>query len=205
MSFETCEFCGLRVIVEGGEATARPGVSAAFYRAVERTLAHEGYFSDHQADPGGATLFGIAREKNPEAYQRVRAVLETEGRDAAVEAAKKEYYQMFWVPLLCDKLDSEAVAAELFDSGVNCGTVRAVEFAQTAANYMGHGLGIDLEVDGWMGPLTLRALNQLSQNYEVQLLAAMNGFQFMHYVALARAKPEQFGQFFRGWMQRVAA
>ena len=174
----------------------------AFLFAVEHTLKAEGVFSNHPNDSGGATLYGIASLKHPEHYAYIISANTTEDR---IKRAKEVYYLAFWVPSKCNHIESRYLAAEVFDSAVNMGRYWAGRCAQSAANMMGSSLDppISLEVDGVIGPVTYRALNYLSQHYELQTLLAMNLFQGMRYVQLYHRDRDKYEVFIRGWMRRL--
>jgi lysozyme family protein len=163
--------------------------------AVNRTLKAEGHWSDHSDDPGGATKYGVT-------YR----VAKHHGFDVAsltVDQAKAIYRVDYWERCSCDRLASGLVAAELFDTAVNVGVWRASRMAQYAANLVGWGItDKPLVGDGEIGLLTLARINDLSERYELHLVAAMNGYQFDHYVDLWHGSPDRFGSFVRGWMLR---
>ena len=105
---------------------------ANFTEAFEKTMGHEGGYVNDPDDAGGETYCGISRVYNPSWYgwtlidqekdePDFPACLEDdEDLDAAVEDFYKDKY---WDVNRLDDVDSQAVAEEMFDTGVNMGTV----------------------------------------------------------------------------------
>lgn len=171
---------------------ALPPYSPSFLSAVNQTLGKEGLDSDHPADRGGRTRYGIT-----EALARQYGFQVTElTRDQAVFI----YHQEFWSPLGLDRLDHPSLAFEIFDTAVNMGKERAVEIAQQAAWFFGF---FDHSITGVLGPITVGALNTAGRTYLRQLLLCMNGLQFMRYYDIADNDATQRKAFFKGWMMRL--
>lgn len=170
-----------------------------FHWAVDQTLQAEGLFSDTLGDPGGRTKYGIT-EATWKATQREvptlpRYSIENISKDDAIFIYKRNY----WDPLGLDHISDKYVAAELFDTAVNCGLGTATQIAQRACNVLSlHNEQI--VADGRMGPVTRQRLNALSQNYAMQLVVAMNACQFDYYERLA--DQPRFKKFIKGWMRR---
>lgn len=132
---------------------------ADFEQAFTRTLSWEGGYSCDPLDPGGETLFGIARKKHPEwsGWARVDEIKKhysghalattLKADEQLLEAAKPFFHDMFWE---YDGIESQGVANKVYDLGVNCGTLHAVKFLQSA---------VGVEADGKFGPHTLLATN----------------------------------------------
>jgi lysozyme family protein len=95
---------------------------ATWPEALRRLLAHEGGYSNHPADPGGPTNFGITihdyrRYVKPDATAAdVRAM--------QVEEASAIYRARYWDALRCDDLPA-GIDYAVFDYGVNSGIGRA--------------------------------------------------------------------------------
>lgn len=114
--------------------------------ALKRVLAHEGGYTNHPADPGGPTNYGITiadyrRHVKPGATAAdVRAM--------KVEEAKAIYRAKYWDALRCDDLPA-GVDYAVFDYGVNSGIGRAARVLQRV---------LGLADDGQIGPQTIAAL-----------------------------------------------
>lgn len=76
---------------------------------------------------------------------------------------------------------------------------------QTALNHINRNQRIykDLKVDGWLGAVSLNALEIVLKRGEKQkLLKALNGEQYRKYVKIIEKNPEQEMNFV-GWLERV--
>ncbi|EMO3725406.1 putative peptidoglycan-binding domain-containing protein, partial [Acinetobacter baumannii] len=101
---------------------------------------------------------------------------------------------------------SSAVAEELLDTGVNCGTGFAKPLLQRALNLLnnqGKAGYADLEVDGVYGSETLRALKtylaKRGKEGEKVLVRVLNIMQGQRYIEICERNPSQ-EQFFYGWI-----
>ena len=96
--------------------------ASSYDAALARLLVHEGGYSNHPADPGGPTNFGITiydyrKYVKPEATAAdVRAM--------KVEEAKAIYRSKYWNAQRCDELPA-GVDYAVFDYGVNSGIGRS--------------------------------------------------------------------------------
>lgn len=151
-----------------------------FNEAFIKLIGHEGNFSDHPDDKGGATMFGIT-----EAVARANLYY-GDMRELSLFKAKAIYQQCYWNPVKADQLPAE-VRFDVFDAAVNSGVGQSAKWLQRA-------LGVD--ADGDIGPLTLRAANNADGG---QLKAKFNGqrLQFM-------TNLPTWGSFGKGWARRIA-
>lgn len=180
--------------------------STHFLQALERTLGVEGGFSDHAADRGGATRFGIT-----EAVAR-RHGYAGSMRELPAEVARRIYHEDYWLPLRLDSVaqTSPEIAEELFDTGVNAGPGRAAEYLQRALNLLNDRQRYwrDLRVDGAVGEHTLSALRACGERRGKAglraLLRLLNILQGYHYVALAE-RDESQEAFMLGWIDKRIA
>jgi len=170
-----------------------------FQFALQHTLAAEGVFSNHKADPGGKTKYGVTDrmwrpywlERYPDYPIPVIEVI-------TVGQATEFYRDVFWDALRLDRIKDKHVAAEVFDSAVNVGAGDAVLFLQRAINYNRLPNWEKIKTDGVLGPITRgRCHDLLALHYRMPLLIAQNGFQFLHYVN------QDNPHFSRGWTKRV--
>ncbi len=151
-----------------------------FETAVTRVLAHEGGFSDHAADPGGRTRYGIT-----EAVAR-RVGYRGDMRELPLDLAKRIYLEDYWKPIRADELPP-AVRHAVFDAAVNSGPRQAVLWLQRAA-------GVD--ADGVIGPRTLAAVHALdSHALRSRILA-----QRLRMMTTL----DNWPAFSRGWARRIA-
>lgn len=164
-------------------------------------IAREGDYSDHPADRGGPTRFGITEQvARANGYT---GDMKTFPRDRAVAI----YRATYWTRPAFDQVASVSalVAAELFDTGVNMGVAVAAGFLQRALNVLNRG-GTDypdLKVDGQIGPVTIYALRQYVAKRgapgEVVLVKALDALQGERYISLAEGRPANEA-FVYGWL-----
>ena len=168
---------------------------------IDAVIDREGGYSDHQADRGGATRWGVT-----EAVARAsgyRSDMRTYPRDDAVAV----YRRLYWIRPRFDDVAARAplIAAELFDTGVNMGPAVAAAFLQRALNALNRGASDypDVALDGRVGPRTLAALDgfiaRRGDSGETVLLKAIEALQGERYVALAESRPANEA-FLYGWL-----
>lgn len=170
-------------------------------RLIDDVIAREGGFSDHQADRGGATRWGITE-----------AVARREGYGGAMRLLPRPtaiaiYRRLYWSTPRFDRVATRApsIAAELFDTGVNMGPAVAVGFLQRALNALNRGAADypDLASDGVIGPATLGALDGFlgvrGRAGEAVLLKAIEALQGERYLSLAERRPANEA-FVYGWL-----
>ncbi len=162
----------------------------------------EGGFVAHPADRGGPTCFGIT-EAVARAHGYAGAM-----RQLPRDEAAAIYRRLYWSRPRFDAIGerSPAVAAELFDTGVNMGPAVAVTFLQralTALNRSGRDYP-DLTPDGRVGTVTLAALDAFlavrgQASGETVLLRALEALQGERYLRLAERRPANEA-FLYGWL-----
>jgi lysozyme family protein len=108
-----------------------------FDRCIETILTEEGGLSNHPADPGGLTKYGISQRSYPE----LNIALLT------LEQAKALYLHDYWQPIKGDLLPA-GLDLLLLDCAINQGTHTAIFTLQRT-------LGIN--TDGVIGPMTLNS------------------------------------------------
>jgi lysozyme family protein len=96
-------------------------VAATYNAALARLLAHEGGYTNHPADPGGPTNFGITIH-DYRRYVKPNATA-ADVRAMRVEEAKAIYRCKYWSAMRCDELPAGLDYA-VFDYAVNSGTGR---------------------------------------------------------------------------------
>lgn len=155
-------------------------MSNQFNQYIDRILAHEGGYSNHPADKGGETNWGVtiatARANGYTGSMRSMT------REQAIEI----YRKAFWEANQCNKLPP-ALAFQYFDACVNHGARHAAKFLQRAC-------GVD--DDGIVGARTLTAVHTQP---EMDLVLKFNAERTRFYTQLGT-----FSTFGKGWMRRVA-
>jgi lysozyme family protein len=151
-----------------------------FDEIIEVVLEHEGGYVNDPKDPGGETNFGIAKRSNPD----------VDIKNLTKAEASLIYKTKYW-----DKNKVESLPEELwhiyFDCCVNMGKSRAVKILQQAAN----GKGANIDVDGGLGPNTLKAIS----NVELERVRA---YRVKYYADLVTRKPD-LEKFYFGWYKRA--
>lgn len=129
--------------------------------------------------------------------------------DMPKATAFKIYERQYWDAVQADELMAidEALAYEVVDTGINCGTTRAVVFLQTALNALNANATIypDMQVDGKFGPATLSALKAYVKFRKASVLVvALNCLQGSFYLALTEKRPKD-ERFIYGWLSNRVA
>lgn len=157
-----------------------------FDAALAHVLVFEGGYSDHPADPGGATNLGITKA----VLERSRggAVSKSEVRALTKKEAAAIYRKSYWEPCRCAQLPA-GIDLAVFDCAVNQGVGRATRFLQQAAQ---------VNVDGQIGPVTIAAV--LAAPRET-LLTEFISRRMQSYGLLQRL----FRVFGLGWSRRLTA
>ena len=168
---------------------------------IEEAIAREGGYSNHPADRGGPTRWGItetvARQHGFTGHMRVFP------REEAVAIYRRRY----WLRPRFAEVANHAptLAAELFDTGINMGPAVAGRFLQRALNALNRCEKDypDMAVDGVIGPATLAALTAFLGHRgsagEVVLIKAVEALQGERYLDLAERRPANEA-FLYGWL-----
>lgn len=157
---------------------------ATFARAIKMTLAFEGGYVCDPADPGGATKYGISQRAYPDLDIASLTV-------ADAEAIYKRDYWPHWSAL------PDAIAAKMFDLGINMGNHGATCVLQRALI----ALGKPMTVDGELGPVTRGAVTAVDP---ATLLTEIILEACYHYKAIVKSRPEDM-KFLAGWLRRAQA
>lgn len=146
-----------------------------------------GYVNDPQ-DRGGETISGITRRNHP--YLKVWKSLDQTADKRHYHPTENEWAEIYDVYRRCyyDRVRADDyrdinLALTVFDFAVNAGVSRAIKALQTV-------LGV--EVDGIIGPVTMRAANSLKSAAE-----EYNRYRVNYYRSL------NMPRFINGWMNRV--
>lgn len=168
---------------------------------IDQVIDREGGYVNHPADRGGPTVYGITQ-----------AVARANGYRADLRhmpraVAAGIYRRIYWAGPHFDAIAGKApaIAAEMFDTGVNMGPKTAATFLQRSLNALNRGATdyADVAVDGRIGPATLAALAGFLARRggagEAVLLKAMEALQGERYLRLAEARPADEA-FLYGWL-----
>ena len=168
---------------------------------IDEVIGREGGYSNHPADKGGATRWGVT-----EAVARAHGY-RGDMRAFPREEAVSVYRRIYWLRPGFDRVAGHAprIAAELFDTGVNMGPEVAAAFLQRALNALNRGASdyADIRVDGRIGDGTVAALSAFiarrGRGGEAVLLKAVEALQGERYLRLAEQRPANEA-FLYGWL-----
>lgn len=147
------------------------------------TLTHEGEWSDHPSDPGGATMKGITLAT----YRRYRpGALKTHLRNISDSEVRAIYQDGYWNPVRGEELPA-GVDLATFDYAVNSGPSRSVKELQRVTG---------AKVDGKAGPETVAKAAAGDGKAVIQGLCARR-MSFLQGL-------KTWATFKRGWSRRVA-
>lgn len=151
-----------------------------FDTAFHKLLGHEGAYSDHPDDPGGATMWGVTeRVARANGYQGPM-------RELPVDVAKAIYRRAYWDAVRADEMPA-GLRYPLFDAAVNSGVGQSIRWLQRA---------LQLADDGRIGPVTLAAAKQANAEV-IQRRMLSQRLRFMTSLS-------NWHSFSRGWARRIA-
>ena len=168
---------------------------ASVEKALEFVFKQEGGFSDHPADKGGRTKYGVtqatldaARAKRSDAkYPKDVANLT---KEQAVDIYTKDY-----LPDGFDDIKSQRIGTVILDMSVNSGLGRSATLTQRALC----AIGSTVAVDGSFGPKSLAAVNASDPD---ALFGAIRNQRVAFYHHIVERDPSQ-SVFLKGWMNRA--
>lgn len=188
---------------------------ADFKQAYKKTMSVEGGLANHPADKGGLTYMGITVRDWPTwgGWVHINNARRQTGDtkvinrilagNADLQAEVMKFYKReYWDVNKLDQIESQELAEELFDGGVNCGWKRAARWLQEALNLTNlNGASYpDMTVDGIVGPITLnRANNHKRPTLLLIILKALRGER---YLEIMRNDPTQ-EVFANSWFSRL--
>ena len=168
---------------------------------IDEVIQREGGYSNHPADKGGPTNWGIT-EQVARAWGYL-GDMRALPRSAAVTIYKNRYWtgpKFDQVAVICP-----AIGEEMFDTGINMGPAVAGMFLQRALNVLNRGATDypDIGTDGNVGPMTIHALTSFMKKRGAEggevLRKTLDGLQCARYVELAEGRPAN-ESFLYGWI-----
>lgn len=184
-----------------------------FEEAYALTMKTEGGYCNTAGDAGGETYKGVARNFHPswsgwatiDRYKKnpnFPSILDT---DLVLQNAVKQFYKSSFFDIFRGDDMPKELAIEMFDTGVNMGTGRAIKFLQVALNLLNRNQTSyqDIVADGGYGNMTHSTLMKYLQKEPVGLLVKLiNIQQGNHYIEYMTKSPTQ-EKFARSWLSRV--
>lgn len=155
-----------------------------FEAALELVLELEGGYSNHPADTGGATNYGIT-----DATYDAWLGRDGDVRDITHGEVRSIYRRFYWEPGRCEALPP-AVRLVHFDGCVNHGVGLAARMLQRAAG---------VQDDGIIGPVTLAAVGRMPPGQLVAMV--LRERVRLYHLRAARVPGQQV--FLAGWMTRL--
>jgi lysozyme family protein len=104
------------------------------------TAAWEGGWSDHKADPGGKTMYGVTEVRWHE-YQDKMGWKRTPVRDITIAMAKKFYRSEFWEKCNAPQL-APGVDLAVYDASVNSGVSRGLKWLKASVGSNDHSVTV---------------------------------------------------------------
>ena len=158
-----------------------------FENCLKKLLIHEGGWSDHPADPGGATMKGVTLQVFRE-FKRNPHITKEELRNISDEDLAAIYKKRYWDAVRADEL-LPGVDYTVFDCAVNSGPGRAIKFLQSC---------VGTTPDGGFGSVTMAAVAQFKGEAARQLIKDYATRRLDFLKAL-----KTFKVFGKGWERRV--
>lgn len=155
----------------------------AFPRALKMVLHHEGLWSDHRDDPGGATMKGVTLATFSQHLGRQAS--KDELRAISDDQLYAIYKKGYWDRVSGDMLPA-GVDLVVFDMAVNGGPGRAAKILQEV---------VGVKPDGGIGPMTLAAVASWPP---VDTITGFSEARRKFYQSLPT-----FATFGKGWLRRV--
>lgn len=180
-----------------------------FQTAHKFTARWEGGLTDHPADKGQITKYGVSLvflrglAANPANHRRLESmgislpVTRQTIIDLTETQAAGLFRWVFWDGLKLDLIPLRP-AVVLYDAAVNSGPARSVKLAQQGYNRC-VTYGQKLAVDGVMGPATQAAMRMADTD---KALVAMLYERDLFFHTIVANNPSQ-GAFLRGWLNRL--
>ena len=150
-------------------------------KAILKTIRKEGGYVNDPVDAGGETKYGISKRSWPD----------VDIANLTIWQAFDIYRKWYANPLHVSEITNPRIGWKIFDVGVNAGLTRAVKLAQQVCG---------ADVDGIMGPNTLKAINETEEGlFFMHFIPALESF----YMDIVERNPAQ-QKFMRQWLVRAS-
>lgn len=156
-----------------------------FKPSLAAVLVHEGGFSNHPKDPGGATMRGVT-QRVYDAFRKNAGKSQQSVRNITDDEIEAIYYQQYWLAVKADNLPAGLDYA-VFDYAVNSGPARAIKHLQEV---------LGTTQDGIMGNVTVATACEKDPAKTIDALCDRR-------MAFLKAL-ETWPTFGKGWTTRVA-
>ncbi|WP_246738825.1 glycoside hydrolase family 108 protein [Mesorhizobium sp. NZP2234] len=123
--------------------------------SLARVLAHEGGYSNHPKDPGGATMKGVT-QRVYDGYRKGRGLATRSVKGITTDELNEIYDRQYWDAVKGDLVPA-GVDYVVFDGAVNSGPARSIMWLQRALVPLYTG-----PIDGVIGVGTLAAIQSVN-------------------------------------------
>ena len=172
---------------------------AEFTISLQKTLNHEGVYSNDHNDLGAETYNGISRANHKD-WQGWSVIDRYKGKanfpfntinDIDLEKQVELFYLYeFWLPIKGDLIANQSTADSIFDFAINAGIKTSVQLIQSI---------VGTKADGIIGEQTLKKLNSLDFGY---FQPAFTVGKISHYIAIIKKRPAN-KKYLYGWIIRA--
>lgn len=154
-------------------------------------LEEEGGWSDHKADRGGKTMYGVI-QATYDTWRTKQGLGKQSVRNITKQEVRRIYEDMYWKAAGCDRLPWP-INYIVFDAAVNSGPSRAVRWMQ-------RGLGV--AQDGQIGPASINAAKKVVDEGKGSALLAILDARVEFLSRLIQRDASQ-AAFLLGWWRRT--
>lgn len=159
-------------------------------------LDNEGRGYSEPPEDDQPTKYGIiAADIAEHRHKMVSEISVQDVKDLTMKEATDIYWLQYWSRMKLDDVKDQSVATAIFDVGVNRGIFKGATYTQLALNNQ----GFYLNVDGKMGPRTVRAINDCKR---LNFLTSFHGLVYEGYQSIVEHNPEDH-KFLHGWLRRA--
>lgn len=173
-------------------------------KMIDNAIGREGGYSNHPADRGGPTRWGITEQvARAYGYSGDMRILP---RETAIVIYERLYWHRPGFDLVSRRYP--ALAEKLFDLGINMGPSVGATFLQRCLNAFNDGAKHypDIRVDGQLGPISLFTLDSYRQRRGAEggvvLLSAVSSLQGARYIDITEGRSANEA-FTYGWFRRL--
>lgn len=162
-------------------------VASNFQKSYERVLVYEGGWSNHPADPGGATYQGVI-QRVYDGYRKRKGLPTRSVRHLTPDEREEIYRTQYWDEAKCRDLPA-GIDFVVYDGAVNSGPAQSAKWLQRA-------LGV--RADGVIGQATIGAARDHPDHDKVIASICDQRMAFLRAL-------KTWGHFGKGWSRRVAS
>ena len=189
----------------------------SFEESFNKLVKVEGIYSNFNLDPGGETIYGIARNRNPEweGWKYIDKIKENNPNyksilikdEKLIKLCKDFYYRHYWLKLRLEDINDKNLRYEIFEMSINIGRTLTSYYLQRTVNLLNgfkHKICENLVVDGIIGNKTISAINKIIEHDKSAKFICnyLNIYQGYRYVKLME-KNKELKIYARGWIKRV--